>query len=844
MASKQKPGKKTGKQSDGFRSADQSGIPVPSRLMLIEYLSDIGQPATFRSICRHFSISGKEAKASLNGRLERLQKQGVVLVDRRNRYALPDKMGAFTGRVIGHANGFGFVRPDQGGEDLYLHHRQMRKVLHGDRVVAKLKNIDARGRKEGVIVEVVVDPDREIVGHYQFEGGVGFVEPDDTRFGRDIAIPNEHTGNAQSGDIVVVRILRHPVQHHHAVGRICHIHGPEQAPGLETEIAIRKHEIPVEWPEEVETQLERHGRTFRSARLTKGRQDIRDLPLVTIDGADARDFDDAVYCRSNRRGWRLVVAIADVSHYVKPSSPLDHEAYRRGNSVYFPNRVIPMLPELLSNGICSLNPGEDRCCMVCDMQVSRAGKVLEYEFYPGLMHSAARLTYGEMSKIVDKRDRKARKNREKIVPHLDQLHRLYLAMATQRDKRGAVNFEFPEPYIHFDEQQRIDRITVRERNVAHKIIEECMLAANVCAGELIADHFDDSGLYRNHEGPDAEALEDLRAFLKGIGLYLGGEESPDASDYARLLQQVTMRPAVSGVVQTVLLRSLSQAVYSPDQIGHFALGYAVYSHFTSPIRRYPDLVVHRLIRNIIDGKKRKVAPYDFSMSEVGEHCSFTERRAEDATRDVIAWLKAEFMQDKIGEVFDGVISGVKEFGVFVQLDHIFVDGLVHVTSLGSDYFRFDPLHFELVGERNGRRFRLGDPIRIVVSQVNLDLARIDFELADTPPGKGGRGSRSSRAGTMAKALEGVSVTKADKTAALDEGEVGSRATTKPGKPSRSKPKSKSKVRAKVKAKGNSSGSQAKKARAKKAGKKTGQQPTGKTGGNGKRAAGKQTKSRR
>jgi ribonuclease R len=715
--------------TQGYRAADDSGIPVPSRLQLIELLSDLGQPVTFQALCRQFEIKQKQAKQALSSRLERLQRQGVVIVDRKGRFALPDKMGAFIGRVIGHANGYGFVRPDQGGDDLYLHHRQMRKVLHGDRVVAKLKNIDSRGRKEGVIVEVIVDPDREIVGHFHLEGGVGFVEPDDARFGRDIAIPNEHFDTAQNGDIVVVKVIRHPVQHHHAVGRISHIMGSELAPGMETEIAIRKHEIPNEWPDEVAQQLVSQDKHLKLARLDKGREDIRDLPLVTIDGEDAKDFDDAVYCKPNRQGWRLVVAIADVSHYVKVDSALDREAFNRGNSVYFPNRVIPMLPEMLSNGICSLNPMEDRCCMVCDMQISRAGKILDYSFFPALMHSRARLTYTAVGKIVENKDQDLRTQYAHVVGELDNLFRLYSALAKQRDRRGTINFEFPEPYIHFDDQQRIDRVSVRERNVAHRIIEECMLAANVCAGELVQEHFKDHGIYRNHSGPENESVEDLQAFLKGIGLHLEGGNSPEAADYSRLLIKAKERPEIEGVVQTVLLRSLSQAEYSPEVLGHFALAYPVYTHFTSPIRRYSDLIVHRLIRNKIKQRDSRVGPGGVGVGAIGEHCSFTERRAEDAVRDVVAWLKAEFMQDKVGQRFDGVVSGVKEFGIFIQLDDIFVDGLVHVTALGNDYYQFDPLNFQLVGERSGRRFRLGDRLTVIVSNVDLDLARIDFELA-------------------------------------------------------------------------------------------------------------------
>lgn len=726
----------------GYRPADESGIAVPSRLLLIEYLSEINHPVGFDAICAHFELTTVGSQDAVASRLKRLAAQGIIIVDRKHRLGLADKMGVFTGRVIGHANGFGFVRPDRGGDDLYLHHRQMRKVLHGDHVLTKVKSVDARGRKEGVIVEVLVDPERQIVGHYHFESGVGFVEPDDSRFARDIAIPSEHIGAAQSGDIVVVTVLKHPVQHHHAVGKISHIMGSELAPGMETDIAIRKHEIPAEWPEDVEQQIHKNRNQFLTATPTAGREDIRALPLVTIDGADARDFDDAVYCAPNAKGWRLVVAIADVSHYVTVNSALDKEALRRGNSVYFPNRVVPMLPEILCNGICSLNPQADRYCMVCDMQVATSGKVSSYRFYPGLMHSHARLTYAIVAKII------AKNNRHHLAKQLQHLHDLYQAMAKQRLQRGTINFEFPEPWIHFDAAERIDRISIRERNVAHKLIEECMLAANVCAGALIQEEYGEQGIYRNHAGPTPDALEDLRSFLKGIGLHLGGGNAPTASDYSQLLKQAASRPKIVGVVQTVLLRSLSQAVYSPEQLGHFALAYPVYTHFTSPIRRYSDLVTHRLIRNFLDNKQRKVAVDKVSIAEVAEQCCFTERRAEDACRDVIAWLKAEFMQDKLHMTFDGTISGVKEFGVFVQLDDIFVDGLVHVTALGRDYYRFDPVNFQLLGERSGRRFRLGDRIRVVVSKVNLDQAKIDFELTDTADS--GETNSTTKSGAVTK----------------------------------------------------------------------------------------------
>jgi ribonuclease R len=713
----------------GYRVADSSGIPVPSRLQVLEYLTHTNRPASLQAICKHFQIDNDDAVKALSGRLERLGKYGNVLIDRKQRYGLPEKMDMIVGRVVGHPKGFGFVIPDQGGDDLYLHHNQMRKVLHGDRVLARTRSIDNRGRKEGVVVEVLVEQSREIIGHFHLESGIGFVEPDDNRYARDISIPTAGFNQARDGDIVVARILKHPVEHRHTVGEIIEVVGRRLAPGMETEIALRKHEIPHTWPEKVSEQLLSMEATLHQVKTDPSRKDIRDLPLVTIDGIDAKDFDDAVYCAPVKSGWRLVVAIADVSHYVQVASAMDDEAYKRGNSVYFPNRVVPMLPEQLSNGICSLRPMEDRYCMVCDMQISTNGEILQYKFYPGLMHSRARLTYELVNTIVVDKDENQRKSWQEVTPFLDQLYQLSLCLRKKREIRGAVEFDFPEPFIEFDENKRICRISARQRNDAHRLIEECMLAANVSAAEFLQKHRGSNAIYRNHEGPDADSLVELRKFLSGLGLKLGGGDRPEAMHYSDLVESVATRSDIAGVVQSVLLRSLSQAVYSTDQLGHFALAYPIYSHFTSPIRRYSDLVVHRQIKHVLDGtQKGKIGPVDVNIGQVGENCSFTERRADDATRDVISWLKAEFMQEKVGEEFDGVISGVKEFGIFVQLKDIFVDGLVHVTALGNDYYHFDPLRYQLQGEHEKQRFRLGDSVRVRVVRVDLEEAKIDFEL--------------------------------------------------------------------------------------------------------------------
>ena len=733
----------------GYRVADSSGIPVASRLQIIDYLSDINRPVVLECICTHFDIVSADGINALSMRLNRMRKNGYVLFDRKSRYGLPEKMDLVVGKVVGHAKGFGFVIPERSPSlesargDLYLHHNQMRRVLHGDRVLAKTKRIDKQGRKEGVIVEVLVEQNREIIGHFHVEDGIGFVAPDDARFARDISISSNRFNGAKNGDIVVARIRQHPVEHRHAVGEISEIVGHGLQPGMETEIALRKHGISHSWPEAVTHQLKvmaDKGDLLINTALESTRKDLRDLPLVTIDASDAHDFDDAVYCEpisSGRRliGWRLVVAIADVSHYVKPDSALDCEAYARGNSVYFPNRVVPMLPEQLANDICSLKPAEDRHCMVCDMHITNQGTVKHFQFYPALMRSRARLTYDLVNTLVVKKDNQQRLAWEALTPHLDHLYRVSLCLRKNRARRGAIEFEFPEPYIKFDDKKRIRQISIRQRNEAHRLIEECMLVANVCAAEFLHAEVGTS-IYRNHDAPDPDTLTDLRKFMGELGLMLGGDDKPEAKDYARLVANVAQRTDIASMVQSVLLRSLSQAVYSTDQTGHFALALPIYCHFTSPIRRYCDVLVHRQIKQILttvagkvaDKNNQRIAPLGVSIDQIGEHCSFAERRANDATRDAICWLKAEFMQGKVGEQFDGIISGVKEFGIFVQLNDIFVDGLVHVTSLGNDYYHFDSARYQLLGARSGRRFRLGDRARVRVLRVDLDEAKIDFDL--------------------------------------------------------------------------------------------------------------------
>ncbi len=720
-------------QKQGFRAADDSGVPVPSRSITITALTEQAAPMKFDQLADHFGLKSKAEKTAYYSRLERMTERGMLLRDRRKRYSLPDKMDLVVGKVLGHPKGFGFVIPDQGGDDLYLHPNQMRRVLHNDKVLAVVSRIDSRGRKEGKIVEAIVDYDREILCHYFEEAGVHFVDPDDARYGREIVINANATMGAEPGQVVAVKLIKHPIEHRHVVGEIVEILGSHLEPGMETDIAIRKYELPHRFPEAVDAQLKKLGPRLKAVNFDPEaddtRWDLREFPLVTIDGSDARDFDDAVFAEKTDDGWRLMVAIADVSHYVTPDSALDAEAYQRGTSVYFPNRVIPMLPEELSNGICSLKPDEDRNCMVCDMHYTEDGELQSYEFYAAVMFSHARMTYEEMASIVVDRDSEARDKRGELCYDLDALYDFYKVLVEQRKKRRTIDFDFPEPLFIFNDQQKIERVERRTRNDAHRIIEECMLAANVCAATFIEAESKQGGIYRVHEGPDEERLTDLRAFLSGFGLQLGGGDEPTAEHYSDVLKTLETEPELGPLIQIVLLRSLKQAVYSAEPLGHFALNYDQYTHFTSPIRRYPDLVVHRLIKQMVKAKgSKQFGPKGVSLAGIGEHTSITERRADEATRDVAQWLKAEFMQAYVGEEFDGQISGVKEFGIFVELTEFFVDGLVHVTMLGNDYFHYDPQHFQITGERSGLKFQLGGKVRVKVLRSDTDTGKIDFGL--------------------------------------------------------------------------------------------------------------------
>jgi ribonuclease R len=697
--------------------------PVPSREAILAVLTERNELLPFRELADALDVHGERDEDAFSRRLRAMERDGQILKNRRGLYGLAHKMDMVAGRVSGHPDGFGFLIPDEEGEDLFLSPAEMRQVMHGDRVMARVTGVDQRGRREGAVVEVLERAHLTVVGRYVTPNGMGFVVPENKRITQDIVISRGDENGAKENQIVVAEITSPPTRHRAPAGRVVEVLGDHMAPGMEIEVAIRAHDIPHVWPQEVRDEVEGLAPQV-PAHASEGRFDLRGIPLVTIDGEDARDFDDAVFAEHDGRHWRLIVAIADVSYYVKPGTALDREAYQRGNSVYFPQNVVPMLPEILSNGLCSINPKVDRLCMACEMQIDASGNISRYRFLEAVMRSRARLTYTKVAAMLVEKDAALRQEYAEVVPHLEALYGLYKILHSARMKRGAVDFELPETRIVFDEQRKIQRIEPLQRNDAHRLIEECMLAANVCAAEILKKHKVPAP-YRIHEGPTVEKLNNLREFLSEIGLSLGGGDKPQAQHYSKLIKQVEKRPD-SRLIQTVLLRSLSQAVYSPDNIGHFALGYPNYTHFTSPIRRYPDLLVHRAIKDILAKRPATITPE--LARQHGEHCSLTERRADEATREVTRWLKAEFMMDKIGEEYDGYISGVTNFGIFVELIEFYVDGLVHITSLGNDYYHFDAAHHRLMGERTRQIYRLGDKVRVRVVRVDLDETKIDFEL--------------------------------------------------------------------------------------------------------------------
>ena len=732
--------------------------PIPSREFILQIIRTHNAPMTKEEIFVALGITDETRQEAMRRRLRAMENDGQLVFTKRKCYALPEKLDLLKGMVIGHREGFGFLQVEGKKDDFFIPNVQMQKVMHGDYVLAQPNGFDRKGRPEVRIVRVLEANKKQIVGRFFLEQGIGYVVPDDSRITRDILIPDNARLGARMGQVVVVELHPRTAPFFQPIGKITEVLGDNMAKGMEVEIAIRKHDIPHVFPSAVEKQLKKWAEDVPEE-AKRGRVDLRNLPLVTIDGEDARDFDDAVFCQKQGKGWKLWVAIADVSYYVRPKSALDTEAYNRGNSVYFPNRVVPMLPEKLSNGLCSLNPQVDRLCMVCEMTISAKGKMTDYQFYEAVMNSHARLTYNKVAKILEK-DTALCERYASLVPHLQDLHDMYQALVKARRQRGAIEFETIESKFIFNALGRIERIEPVVRNDAHKIIEECMILANIASANFMAKH-QEPALYRIHAVPSEEKLTAFRSFLAECGLSLSGGNKPTPTDYAQLLEQIKPRPDHE-LIQTMLLRSMSQAVYSADNIGHFGLALEEYAHFTSPIRRYPDLTLHRGIKYLLakqKGSKRKTTDtggYHYQLEEMdvfGAHCSSTERRADDATREVADWLKCEYMQDHVGEEFDGVISSVTGFGFFVRLNDLFIDGLVHISGLANDYYLFDMPKQRLIGENSGMIFRLGDAVKVRVEAVSLEQKQIDFSLisSERKPKRSGKTARTKAKKSEVKA---------------------------------------------------------------------------------------------
>lgn len=744
------PAVHVGAEPADFEPAGRYAYVIPSREEILHVLRSVATPLTPQQLAFKLKVGEKELPG-FEKRLAAMERDGQLMPNRKGVLLLATKLDFIAGKVIGHRDGFGFLVRDDRGPDVYLGPREMLKILHGDRVLVRITGTDRRGKPEGTIVEVIERRTKNLVGRLLNERGVYVVAPEDQRIQHDILIPPGEVRQAQPGQVVTVEILEQPSRYAQPLGRVVEILGEIGDPGMEIEIAVRKFDVPHEFSPAAQKLAEKLPDQVRKEDLS-GRIDLRDVPLVTIDGVDARDYDDAVYCepieltegKRKSQGWRLLVAIADVSHYVKPGDALDLEARDRSTSVYFPRRVIPMLPEKLSNGLCSINPEVDRLVLVCDMVITSAGVVKGYQFYPAVMYSAARLTYDEVWAALSAPEGPAAQKYAALMPYLKNLHALYQTLAGARAQRGAIDLETVETYIVCNELGKIERIIPRTRNDAHKLIEECMLSANVCAADFM-ERSKHPGLYRVHEGPTPDKLNNLHSFLKTINLTIGGGDAPQPADYAALMEKIKRRPDAL-LLTSMILRSMQQAVYSPDNLGHFGLAYPAYAHFTSPIRRYPDLLTHRVIKALLTSKHyvpqalRHTEDFGGSTEmpersreheiweQLGILCSANERRADDASRDVQAWLKCFYMKERVGEQFSGTITGVAPFGVFVTLNELFVEGMVHVSELGAEYFNFNEALNELRAERSGVRYRLTDQIQVQVVRVDLEARKIEFRL--------------------------------------------------------------------------------------------------------------------
>ncbi len=699
--------KKKAKRTALRRRSRSERAEAPDAPRILDALDAARAPLSANELAARLHVP-RHARREFDRALAALERSGEVVQNRAGALLVAKRIALVAGRVEGHPDGHGFLISEQG--TIVLPAAEMRQLMHGDRVGVRVGGRDSRGRALGEVVEVLERANRRIVGRLHAEHGVLKLVPEDRRIAHDILVPGAEAGKARAGQVVTVDLIAQPSAHAQPIGRVAEVLGHYADPGMEIEIAVRKFDLPHEFSKKA-LHLTRAMPDEILAQDIQGRKDLRDLHLVTIDGETAKDFDDAVYARREGKGWRLWVAIADVSHYVRPGDALDRDARERGTSVYFPRRVIPMLPEKLSNGLCSLNPNVDRLAMVCEMAITHQGEVARYEFFPAVFRSKARLTYTEVWQKLSS---------GKPPEHLQVLYDLFKALYEERSRRGAIDFDTTEKRMIFDARGKIEKIVPEARNDAHRIIEECMLAANVCAGNFLAER-KQPVLYRVHDVPAADKVAALREFLAELGLQLPGGEVPRPKDYARLLERIRKRPDF-GLLQTILLRSLKQAQYSPSNVGHFGLAFESYVHFTSPIRRYPDLLVHRAIKAALSNKKY----FEEDWEALGRHCSETERRADDASRDVENWLKCYYMRDRVGGTFSGSITGVVPFGLFVTLDDFYVDGLVHISELGRDYFQYDAARHALLGERTGKRYRLADRMTVKLVRVDLESRKVDF----------------------------------------------------------------------------------------------------------------------
>jgi len=734
-------GRKVAQRRGRSRSVSRNRHPVPEPRVIVQALENQGTPVGFETLAELLGVTGEQPQKALYRHLQRMAGNGLLLINRKGEYCLLGKIDGVTGVVSAHVDGFGFLIPDDGSTDVYLSYQEMRQLLNGDHVVARVSGTGRGGRPAGSIVEILERGKQTAVGTYQREHGIGYVV-ESGKSSQHFIVPDHHRAGAKAGQLVKLAITEYPSDRHEAQGKILSILGDPADPGMATELAIESFEIPTEWPAAASEAAASWGDRVRPGDKRQ-REDLRDLPLITIDGADARDYDDAVYAEPAGDDWRLVVAIADVSHYVRRGDALDTEAQRRGTSVYFADRVVPMLPESLSNGLCSLNPNVDRLCMVCDMQVSNQGKVKKSRFYKGVMRSAARLTYAEVDELQRGIGGSHKRKNFKLITQINNLYSIFRCLLAARRRRGALDLDLPEVLVELNDAGRVKKIAPRTRTDAHRLIEECMVAANVQAGKFIAGHRLPN-LFRVHPGPKEDGFEELRVLLQQLGIKVTDQASTDPRHLNKILQAIARRPDYP-ILAVAVLRSLSLAVYQPKNVGHFGLGLSTYAHFTSPIRRYPDLLVHRGIAHILAGGKPGAFAYDLpAMEQAGKSTSMLERRAEKATRYVEARYKCAFMLDRVGNVLPGIVTGVTHFGLFVTLDDLYVEGLIHVTSLGNDYFHCEHGGLRMTGERTGMTFGLGDKLRVRVLRVNVDEAKLDFALAADPAkGKSSRRRRGA-----------------------------------------------------------------------------------------------------